>query len=167
MLIRSVWTRLKRALDQARVYLNRQNITTFVAAKHSDNASALALICQAFIIALGRPAGAQFPQRHAASLLTGKRQSSDCSQCLFQAPFLGWGNFPTQKNLQFPPQTAAKFCALSLFFSRDNELQTYHGNFLLMDNKHRKLFVTEQSKGRKFMPKCTEIRLAYALPQTP
>jgi len=116
MLIRSVWTRLKRALDQARVYLNRQNITTFVAAKHSDNASALALICQAFIIALGRPAGAQFPQRHAASLLTGKRQSSDCSQCLFQAPFFGGGDFPNQKNLQFPPQTAAKFCALSLFF---------------------------------------------------
>jgi len=116
MLIRSVWTRLKRALDQARVYLNRQNITTFVAAKHSDNASALALICQAFIIALGRPAGAQFPQRHAASLLTGKRQSSDCSQCLFQAPFFGWGEFSHPKKLTIPaPNGCQILCSQSFF----------------------------------------------------
>jgi len=44
-------------------------------------------------------------------------------------------------------------CALNLFFDRDKELQIYHGNFLLMDNKHRKLFVIKQTKGRKFMPK--------------
>ena len=37
-------------------------------------------------------------------------------------------------------------CVLCIFFSRDNELQTYHGNFLLMDNKHRKLFVIKQSR---------------------
>jgi len=115
MLIRSVWTRLKRALDQARVYLNRQNITTFVAAKHSDNASALALICQAFIIALGRPAGAQFPQRHAASLLTGKRQSSDCSQCLFQALFWVGGIFPPKKTYNSRPKRLPN-SVLSVFF---------------------------------------------------
>ena len=36
---------------------------------------------------------------------------------------------------------------------RDNELQIYHKNFLLMDNKHRKLVVIQQSEGSKFMPK--------------
>jgi len=29
----------------------------------------------------------------------------------------------------------------------------YHKNFLLMDNKHRELFVTKQSKWCKFLPK--------------
>ena len=29
----------------------------------------------------------------------------------------------------------------------------YHRKILLMDNKHRKLFVIKQSKGYKFMPK--------------
>jgi len=29
----------------------------------------------------------------------------------------------------------------------------HQGNFLLMDNKHRKLFVIKQSKGCKFVPK--------------
>ena len=29
----------------------------------------------------------------------------------------------------------------------------YHRNFLLMDDKHRKLFVIKQSKGCKFVPK--------------
>jgi len=51
-------------------------------------------------------------------------------------------------------QMTAKLCALNLFFGRDNELPIYHGNVVLMDNKHRKLFVTKQSKWRKkiFMP---------------
>ena len=52
-----------------------------------------------------------------------------------------------------PPQTAAKLRALNLFLGRDIELQICRGNFLLMDNKHRKLFVVKQSKGCKFMPK--------------
>jgi len=60
---------------------------------------------------------------------------------IFQAPFWGVGTFP--KNLQFPrPQTAAKLCAVDLF-GRDNKLQIYHGNFLLMDDKHKKLLVTK------------------------
>jgi len=32
-----------------------------------------------------------------------------------------------------------------------------------MDNKHWELFVSEQSKGCKFMPKCSKIRLAAGL----
>jgi len=63
------------------------------------------------------------------------------------------GGIPPPKTLTIPLQTAAKLCALNLFFGRDNELQIYHGNFLLMDNKHRKLFVIKQSKGCKFIPK--------------
>jgi len=42
-------------------------------------------------------------------------------------------------------QTAANLCALNLL-GRDNELQIYHGNFLLMDNKHRKLFLLSRVK---------------------
>ena len=51
-----------------------------------------------------------------------------------------------QRNLQFlpPRQTAAKLCAVDLFFGRDNELQIRHANLLLMDNKRRKLFAIEQ-----------------------
>ena len=48
------------------------------------------------------------------------------------------------------------------FYGRDNELQTYHGNFTLMDNKHGKLFVVKQSKECKFMPKLHQSRLRLA-----
>ena len=61
---------------------------------------------------------------------------------------------PPKKKLTIPPKkTAAKLCALSLFFGRGSESQIYHGNFLLIDNKHRKLFVIMQPKGCKFMRK--------------
>ena len=36
-----------------------------------------------------------------------------------------------------------------------------------MDNKHRKFFVIKQSKGRKFMSKCTDIRLTAGLRPNP
>ena len=89
-------------------------------------------------------------------------------------PDIFLGN-PPQKNLQ-SHQTAAKLCAQNLF-CQDNELQIYHGNFLLMYNKHRKLFVIKQSKGCRFMPKMHQNTSgdqvppgpaggAYALPQT-
>jgi len=55
---------------------------------------------------------------------------------------------PHQKKLTIPPpprQTAAKLCAVDLFFGRDNELQIRHANLLLIDNKRKKLFVIEQS----------------------
>jgi len=74
-------------------------------------------------------------------------------QCFLQAHFFGGNEIPLhQKNLKFPP-TAAKLCALILFFGRDNELRTYRGNFDLMHSKHWKLFVAKQSQGCKFMPK--------------
>jgi len=40
-------------------------------------------------------------------------------------------------NLHFPPpkKTAAKLCALNLSYGRDNELQIYHRNLLIKDNK--------------------------------
>ena len=46
--------------------------------------------------------------------------------------------------------TTLCLCALNPFLGWDSELQTYHGQFST-DNKHRKLLVTEQSKGRKFI----------------
>ena len=45
------------------------------------------------------------------------------------------------------PQNGCQIVCFKSFFRSCNELQTYHGNFLLMDNKHRKLFVITQSKG--------------------
>ena len=56
-------------------------------------------------------------------------------------------------------------CALYIFFSgRDDELQLcITQNSLLVDNKHRKLFVIQQPKGCKFMPKCTKIHLTVGL----
>ena len=64
-----------------------------------------------------------------------------------------WGGNPPKKETYNSPQTAAKLCALNLFFGQDNELQIYRGNFLLMNNKHGKLFVIKQSQGCKLMPK--------------
>jgi len=66
-------------------------------------------------------------------------------------------------------QTAAKLCALTLFFGRDNQLQIYHGNFLLMDNKHRKLFVIISTQnGANLCLKCTKIRWgSLSAPQDP
>jgi len=77
--------------------------------------------------------------------------------------FWGGGDFPPPSNYNFP-QMAVKLCALNLFFGRDNELQIYHGNFLLMDTKHRKLFVIKQSKGCKFMPKVYQNTLGGRAP---
>jgi len=73
-------------------------------------------------------------------------------QYLFPASFLEVGIPPSKNTQPPPPETAAKLCGLNLFFGRDSELQIYHGNLLLMDNKHRKLFVIKQSKGSNFMP---------------
>jgi len=60
---------------------------------------------------------------------------------------------PHPKKLTIPVQTAAKLGRLHLLFYRGNDLQMYNGNILLMDNKHRKLFVSKQSKGCEFVPK--------------
>ena len=69
-------------------------------------------------------------------------------QCLFQASLAG-GNTP---KLTIPPNGCQIVCSI-FFFDRDNELQIYHGNFLVLDKKHSKLFVIKQSKGCKIMPK--------------
>jgi len=55
----------------------------------------------------------------------------------------------------------------SIFFRRDNELQIYHGNFILMDNKRRKLFIIKQSNDANLYLKCTKARIRpTANPQT-
>jgi len=67
--------------------------------------------------------------------------------------FFGGGNpIPPQKKFTIPPNGFQIGC--SKFWGGDlHQLQIYHGNILLMDNKHRKVFVIKQSKGCKFMPK--------------
>jgi len=51
--------------------------------------------------------------------------------------------------------------------------QIYHENFVLIDNKYRKLFIIKHSKGCRFMPKMHQHIFgdraggAYALPQIP
>jgi len=61
------------------------------------------------------------------------------------------GIFPPLKLTIFP-QTATTLCALNLF-GWGSDLQIYHGNILLMGNKHRKLFINKQSKVCKFVPR--------------
>jgi len=93
---------------------------------------------------------------------------------------LGWGLecvYPGYLLGDSLPQTAAKLCALNLFFVQESELQTYHGNILLMDNKLRKFCVIMLSKGCNIMPKMHQNAFggrvlpipageAYVLPQT-
>jgi len=83
-----------------------------------------------------------------------------------------------------PPPNGCQIVCCRVFYRPgrlDSELQIYHGNFLLAGNEHRKLFVTKQSKGCKFMstsenapkhvlrPGCARIRWGGALrsPRTP
>jgi len=57
-----------------------------------------------------------------------------------------FGGFPPVVGF---PRTAAKWRALNLesfFLGWENELQIYHGNFLLMDNKRRQLLVVKQRR---------------------
>ena len=59
----------------------------------------------------------------------------------------------------------SKLCAPNLF-CRDSELQIYHRNFLITDNKHGKSFAVWQSEGCKFMRKM-QIHLAVGLRPDP
>ena len=72
--------------------------------------------------------------------------------CVYSRHLFKGGGIPPAKKLTIFPQTAAKLCALS-FFRPDSKLQIHHGNFLLMDNKHTKLFVIKQSERCTLMPK--------------
>jgi len=58
--------------------------------------------------------------------------------------FFGGGEFPSSKKITTPPNGCQIVCSKS-FFGRENELQLYHENFVLIDNKYRKLFI----KGRE------------------
>ena len=73
------------------------------------------------------------------------------TQCKLEPVFiagivLGGKDSPPKKN------GCQNVCS-EFFFGRNNELPIYHGNFLLMDRKLRKLFAIKQSKGCKFTPK--------------
>jgi len=57
-------------------------------------------------------------------------------------------------------QTAAKWCSKSFLVGTGN--YKYSRNFLIMDNKHRKIFVIQQLKGCKFVPKMRQDRIRLA-----
>jgi len=76
-------------------------------------------------------------------------------QCLFGA---SWGGESPPKKITIPLYGCQIVCS-NPFLGRYNELQIYHGNFLLMDNKHRKLFVISNQKDANICLKCTEIHL--------
>jgi len=88
------------------------------------------------------------------------------------------GEFPPSKNLQFrPPPNGCQIVCSKSFSQPDNELQLYHGNMLLIDNKNRKLFVIKQSRECRFVPKMHQntfsgrappgpVGGAYTLPKT-
>ena len=76
---------------------------------------------------------------------------------------MGGENSPLQKKkltISLSRKTAAKSCALNLFFGRDMNYKYITETFLLMDNRHRKLFVIRQSEGCRFMPKMNRNVLA-------
>ena len=55
-------------------------------------------------------------------------------------------DFPSPPKKLTPPKNGCQIVYSRSFFGRDNELQIYHGNVLLMDNKQRELFVIKQSE---------------------
>jgi len=65
--------------------------------------------------------------------------------CAYSGHFLEGRGIPLPQKTCNSPPAAAKLCALTMFFGRGNELQIYHENCLLTDNKHRKLFVIKHS----------------------
>jgi len=77
------------------------------------------------------------------------RQWNTCSN-VYSIRLLG--GFPHPPKNYNSPQRLPN-CRPKSFFHRDNELQIYHGKFLLMNNNQGKLFVIKQSKGCKFMSK--------------
>jgi len=95
--------------------------------------------------------------------LTQREEKINWLSPVFIQSIFGWGS-PPKKTWQFLP-TAAKLCALNLFFDRGNEFQIYHKNILLINSIHtwKLLFVSKQSKWCKFMPKIHQIRLAVGL----
>ena len=107
--------------------------------------------------------------------LSQHKQQSSTNQCLFQASF--WGVSPSPKKAyNFPPNGWQTVCSKSFLAGTMN--YQYHGNFLLMDNKHGKLSVIKQSKRRKFMSKMHQNTTgsralpgtageAYVLPRSP
>ena len=97
---------------------------------------------------------------------------------VFIPGFFFWGGVSPspQKAYNFPPNGWQSVCSKSFLAGTMN--YQYHGNFLLMDNKHGKLSVIKQSKRCKFMSKMHQNTIgsralpgtageAYVLPRSP
>jgi len=72
---------------------------------------------------------------------------------VYSSNVFGGDSHPPNK-ITIPTPKRLPNCVLwFVFFSTGTMSYKYHGNFLLLDNKHRKLFVIKQSEWCKFMPK--------------
>jgi len=92
------------------------------------------------------------------------RSAAATAAIVYSKHLFWWEGYSPPKNIPFHPPTGCQIVCCKSFCSRGSESQIYHGNFLLMDSKHRKLFVIKQSKGCRFMSKkCTKIHLAAGL----
>ena len=88
-------------------------------------------------------------------------------QCLFQTSLVGILSRRRKKTYIFSPNGYQIVCSKSFFFIRCCELHIYHGNFLLMDNKRRILFIIKQSKGRRFLPRMHQNAFGGRAPSGP
>jgi len=84
----------------------------------------------------------------------GQESESDGNVYIKHLFWKGGGFSPPQKKTYNPPNGCQIMCSNSFFFDRAMNYN-YIAEYSLMDNKHRKLFVTGQSKGRKFHTFCT------------
>jgi len=110
----------------------------------------------------------------------GRGSTDTCNSVFIPGIFFvcGGGDSPLQKTCNFaPPPNGCQIVCSKSFSQPDNELQLYHGNMLLIDNKNRKLFVIKQSRECRFVPKMHQntfsgrappgpVGGAYTLPKT-
>ena len=98
------------------------------------------------------------PPAAAAAAVSGQ-WSVISARALF-IPGIFWGIRPSPKKTYNPPNGCQ--IVYSIFLVRQL-IKIYHGNFLLMDNKRRKLFALSNQKDADLCLKCTKIRLAAGL----
>jgi len=92
-------------------------------------------------------------------------RSAAATAAIVYSKHLFWWEGYSPQNIPFHLPAGCQIVCSKSFCGRGNESQIYHGNFLLMDSKHRKLFVIKQSKGCRFMPKMHQSTFgSWALP---
>ena len=108
-------SRQQRCIRRARVARKPVRVVVVIARATASQSAAAAAAAASADAAAGRRLAVRrraARQRRHCSLINSRND-----QCLFQSSFLGGGGSPPQKKLTIPP-TAAKLCALNLFFRR-------------------------------------------------